>query len=119
MKIQIRSPHFRVTSALRRYIHNRLQRSLKLVEKRVAGLTLWLKDLNGPRGGEDMRCRILARLDGIGSGIITAEDTDLYVAIDKAANRLQAWTQKALGKRRSQSRKPLPLWGWANQLTSD
>jgi len=54
-----------------------------------------LSDINGPRGGNDKRCRIKVPLAGRQDVVIEDTEADLYVAIDRAADR----TERALARR--------------------
>ena len=48
-----------------------------------------LSDINGPRGGRDKRCRIQVPFAGKPNVVIEDTESDLYVAIDRAAERAE------------------------------
>ena len=50
---------------------------------------LRLSDINGPRGGRDKRCRIQVPFPGTRNVVIEDTEADLYVAIDRAAERAE------------------------------
>ena len=87
MHITIQSHGFILTEALRSYAEQRLRMALGWTGGRLRKLVVVLSDINGPRGGIDKRCKIQVQLAG-GKGVVI-EDTeaDLYVAIDRAAER--------------------------------
>jgi hypothetical protein len=57
-----------------------------------------LGDLNGPKGGKDKFCRIVAQ---VGHGTVVVEDVDsnLYSAISRATHRFAATTSRQLRRR--------------------
>jgi len=46
-----------------------------------------LSDINNPLGGVDKCCRLQVVLDGMPDVLVSDIETDLYVAIDRAAYR--------------------------------
>jgi putative sigma-54 modulation protein len=99
-RIDVRTRGFRPTAALRAHAEREVRRSLGHVRKRAGEVTLFLSDLNGPRGGADKLCRIGAHLHRSGVVFASASGTDLYEAIAKAASRLRRLVSHALGRRR-------------------
>ncbi len=87
MRINIQSNGFVLTEGLREHIIRRMQFALGWASAATSKLVVSLSDINGPRGGRDKRCKIQVSLVG-GKGVVI-EDTedDLYVAIDRAADR--------------------------------
>ena len=51
-------------------------------------MLLRMDDVNGPRGGADKRCQIVARLTPTGEVRVQELDGDLYAAISRATDRL-------------------------------
>lgn len=87
MQIDIQSQGFTLTASLRDYIKKRLAISLNHGGEYIARVTVRLSDINGPRGGADKRCFVEARLKQLPAVVIEDIETDLYVAIDRAAER--------------------------------
>lgn len=87
MQIQIHSDDFELTDGLRDHIVKRLAYSLNHGRDSVSRIVVRLSDVNGPRGGIDKRCAIEVRLKGATAITIDDTQTDLYVAIDRAAER--------------------------------
>ena len=58
-----------------------------------------LSDVNGPRGGVDKRCGIEVRLKGTSAIAIDDTEADLYVAIDRAAERTGRTLDRRLARR--------------------
>jgi putative sigma-54 modulation protein len=64
----------------------------------VHSVVMRLADENGPRGGLDKRCTIRAHLPGTPPVVIEQQEADLYVAIDRAADRAARAVSRRLGK---------------------
>lgn len=76
----------RVLFALGRYRHD------------VAGVTLTLADLSGPRGGLDQRCRLTVELDA-GQHVVTEGlALDPYTAVDRATCRAAEAVDRAVSR---------------------
>jgi ribosome-associated translation inhibitor RaiA len=73
----------------------RLQFALGWANHDVRKVNVRLFDINGPRGGKDKRCRIQVPIPGTQNVVIEDTETDLYVAIDRAAER----TERAVVRR--------------------
>ncbi len=112
MNIQIHTQNFILTDGLRDHIARRLAYALNHAHDSVSRVVVRLSDINGPRGGQDKRCGIEIRLKGATTVAIEDTETDLYVAIDRAADRAGRTLDRRLSRRRrfplvSISRQPL------------
>ena len=87
MQIDIQARGFKLTESLRTHAERRLRFALGSTSGRVRSIVMRLADENGPRGGVDKRCSIRANLPGAPPVIIQHQEADLYVAIDRAADR--------------------------------
>jgi len=87
MQIDIQAKGFRLTEGLRTQAERRVRFALGATSSRVRSVVMRLQDENGPRGGVDKRCTIRANLPGGPPVIIEHQEADLYVAIDRAADR--------------------------------
>lgn len=96
MNLDIRSRGFALTPPLREHAERRLGFALARFSPRLGSVTMRLEDVNGPKGGEDKRCRIEARLEGHPALLAEATGDDLYRAIDTAADRLGRAVARAL-----------------------
>ena len=98
MQIDIQSRGLALTDARREYTERRLQFALARVGDRVRRVTVRLFDVNGPRGGIDKRCTIQVMLNGLADVVIEDTEADLYVAIDRAANRIGRTVVRSLAR---------------------
>jgi len=87
MRIDIQTNGFLLTDGLREHATRRLQFALSWANHDVRKVAVRLSDINGPRGGSDKRCQIQVRLSNSQDVLIEDTEADLYVAIDRAADR--------------------------------
>jgi len=110
MSINIQARGFRLTSALRQYVLSKLEKILQRYRNQSPKVSVTLQDINGPRGGEDMRCRILLTLDGQRTLVIQETAEDMYDAIAVAASRAK-WAvnrqfERLQDRKRKTTRRP-------------
>jgi ribosomal subunit interface protein len=101
MRVDIRGHGFPVSAALRAHIERRLHFALGRFGGRVRQAMVRVSDLNGPRGGVDKACRIAVRLPASPAVVVEDADGDLYVAIDRAADRIGRSVGRHLARDRS------------------
>lgn len=79
-----------------------IHRSLEKVDRRfgdwLTRTEVFLKDVNGPKGGVDKHCRLEARPRGTEPIVTDHQDEDAYTCVTRAAEKLG----KALERRRGQ-----------------
>lgn len=100
MRIDIHTHGFTITPGLREYVEKRLAYALSHGDSNITRLTVRLSDVNGPRGGEDKRCLIEVRLKQAPAVVIEDLEADLYVAIDRAADRAGRTLARRLARQR-------------------
>ena len=111
MDIRIESPQFQTTRALSSYLKRRLQDHLAFGTERIREVEAHLSDVNGRRGGEDKRCRVIVRLNQAPEVVVESTDSDLYVAIRRAADRVGLAVKRSIGKRlRPRRRRDRPFF---------
>ncbi|WP_305075322.1 HPF/RaiA family ribosome-associated protein [Propionivibrio sp.] len=99
MQIQIHSDDFALTEGLREHIVKRLAYSLNHGRDVISRVVVRLADVNGPRGGVDKCCGIEVRLKGASPIAIDDTQADLYVAIDRAAERTGRTLDRRIARR--------------------
>jgi len=99
--IDLRSSNVSVSLALHEHIVRRLDFSVRRFAHRIERVVVRLADINGPRGGPDKRCRILAVLDGPETVVVEATDADAYAAVSQATMRLEERVARVLMRRRA------------------
>lgn len=109
MKIELRWDGIAADESLRSHIQRRLGMALGRFQDRIQWARVWLKDVNGPRGGDDKACLVQLRVKG-GSDIILQErELDALSAFDRAAGRVVQALKRQLGKRRRIGRQRVAL----------
>lgn len=104
MQINIQAQNFPLTSALRGHVKRRLGFALSTRDDHIQKIMVRLSDINGPRGGEDKRCRIQIVLPHLPDVVIEDTMADLYCAIDRASDRAGRTVGRRLARQRDKSR---------------
>jgi ribosome hibernation promoting factor len=100
MRIDIKASRFELTDGLREHTERRLQFALGWASLNVRKVVVRLSDINGPRGGSDKRCRIQISIARAQDVVIEDTECDLYVAIDRAADRAGRAVERRLERLR-------------------
>jgi hypothetical protein len=104
MVIQLRSHGFDLMGAVQRHVDRRVRASLRSATG-VRSVTLSLSDINGPRGGADIRCTVTLELTPRGSARGEATSSDLMAAMGRAMARARRSLRRSTGTaRRTRSR---------------
>jgi putative sigma-54 modulation protein len=98
MRIEIQARGFHLTDGLREHAERRLKFALSWIGVRAVRVCLF--DVNGPRGGSDKRCRIQLPMPGAPNVVVEDSESDLYLAIDRAADRAERTVARRLGRLR-------------------
>ncbi|MFM9969751.1 MAG: HPF/RaiA family ribosome-associated protein [Burkholderiales bacterium] len=109
MQIGIQARGFKLTDGLRDHCARRLRFALGSATGKVHGVMIRLADQNGPRGGIDKRCTIRATLHDAPLVTIVQDEADLYVAIDRAVDRLARAISRRLERTWSIRRAAMPM----------
>ena len=88
MKWDLKDAGTRRPTDLPEHIDRRLRFALSRFGNRVERVVVFLKDLNGPKGGIDKVCRILAKVRGCGITLAAVIDSDWVAAVDRATTRI-------------------------------
>ena len=104
MAFDLRVQHGKPTRELRDHVERRLGFALGRFAGRIGRVTVYVEDLNGPRGGVDQRCRIQVSL--VPSGIVMAEGmgAEAIAAVNRAAERVARQMRNEFDRRRATRR---------------
>jgi ribosomal subunit interface protein len=105
MQIEIQARDFELTEALGSYIERRINFVLSSRYDQIKRIRVRLLDINGPRGGADKRCQIQITLPRLKDIVIEDTEPDLYVAIDRAADRAGRTVNRRLARQFYKNRK--------------
>lgn len=107
MDIDVQARDFELTEALRTTIAAAAGRYRAAFRRLVRKVAVRVYDLNGPRGGADKGCLVVADLAD-GRVIVSSDvDRDLYVAIPRAFAKLSRGTSAERGRLRARRRPTL------------
>ena len=98
MQIDIQARNFSLTQALRNHVERRLGFALSTRYDRIKRILVRLSDINGPRGGNDKCCQLHVVLPGQADVVIADTQSDLYAAIDCAADRASRAVSRKLAR---------------------
>lgn len=98
MKVNIRSNGIDVTDALRKHAEGTLASSLDRFYRRLESVSLFLADLNGPRGGVSKLCQITAQFKSGRVVSILQKDSEIEPAIKRAADRLKFVVSRTINR---------------------
>ena len=87
MQIDIQARGFKLTEAIRQHTERRLRFAMGSTQYGPKGISVRLSDENGPRGGVDKLCFIQVTFPGASPVVIEDVQSNLYTAIDRAADR--------------------------------
>ena len=116
MQIEIQARDFSLTPALRSHVVRRLGFALSTRYDRIGRIRVRLSDINGPRGGSDKCCQLHIIMPGQADIVIVDTQANLYVAIDRAADRASRAVSRSLARLRRKKRYGLPFGGMARTL---
>jgi putative sigma-54 modulation protein len=106
MQIDVQSRGFSLSRALQLAIEGEARQYAAGCANAPGSIRVRIYDNNGPRGGIDKGCLVLATLPRRGkSVIVTQVDADMYRAIAMAFAKLTRATRSFLGRGRSRRRR--------------
>lgn len=88
MQIDIRGQNLELTDVERDHIMKRVEFAVGHVKNQVRKVMVRVSDQNGPKGGDDKRCKVVAEMLPSGSVVVEDDAAELLVAVDRAADRL-------------------------------
>lgn len=87
MRIEIQARKFSLTHALHSYAEQRVRSGLTRFDERIMKVSLWLSDVNGPKGGNDKNCQVQIVIPGKPDVVVEETRDNLYAAINRAVER--------------------------------
>lgn len=106
MQLVIRGSMAELDRASRDRVEHRFRSALSRFAARLGRVTVYLTDLNGPRGGLDKRCRVVAALKGSGPVSVENTESDLIAAVDQSADRVGQAVGRKLDRRHERRGRP-------------
>lgn len=100
MQLKVHGANIELTDAISTHVEDRFMSALDKVERQVNDITVRLEDVNGPKGGVDMRCHATIHLRPGDYVIVEETEEDLFAAISVAADRAKDVVTRKIEKRR-------------------
>ena len=88
MEIAIRTRQIGWNEELQEHVERSIEFATDRHKSRIERITVYLSDLNGPRGGVDKACQITAEIRGARPVLILEKGDDLRAVVNRAARRL-------------------------------
>ena len=104
MRIQLIDGRIPTTPGMSAFVHARLTAALDRFASRIREVIVRITDVNGPKGGLDKRCIILATVGGGGQVIARSTDSDFYAAIGKAVATLKSLVGRRIQRGHTKNR---------------
>ncbi|MFT6409051.1 MAG: ribosome-associated translation inhibitor RaiA [Arenicella sp.] len=101
MQTVIHSNDFAITRALDSFIKDHADKSMRVCADQVERLVVRLKDVNGPKGGQDKECCVEITIANHAPIVVSKRSSDAYASIRQALRRASRITLRKLGKRRA------------------
>ena len=114
MKLRVHSQGFDLTPAIAARVHKRLDTLQARFAEELINIDVYLKDLNGPKGGYDKQVIIRVHLRHRAPFSISTTHTDLYKAIDVCARRCARSVNRNVSRQRLIRRRGLHQIATAN-----
>lgn len=102
MRVQIHGNSHQLSETLRVHTDNQARLATGRVSPHVERLSIYLEDVNGPRGGEDKSCRLVAKLLPRGEVVVHGSGGDWESLIHATLRRLARAVIREVDRRRSQ-----------------
>ena len=100
MRVRIQAQGFDLTPAIAARINERVDRMLSRFAEELISVDVYLKDLNGPRGGHDKQVIIRTQVRHLSPVSVSTTHEDLYKAINVGARRCMRAVRRAIGRKR-------------------
>jgi putative sigma-54 modulation protein len=100
MRVQIVARKLRCDEATTDYIRRRVHFALGRFATAIRGVQVHVTDENGPRGGEDKRCRVLVSRQGGERLVVEGRGMSLQEVVDQSLRRASHSLSRTLERRR-------------------
>ena len=100
MRIQTQTQGFDLTDSIKEHVDQQLCFHLANFESAVMSVDVYLRDINGPKGGPDKKVLLRIHLSTGSTVAIERTRSDLYAAFTHAARQSKRAVRRSLGKYR-------------------
>ena len=100
MNITTTAQNFETSVALNTFIRSRLKNALARLDDEIIAVDVFMKDLNGPKGGVDKQARIRVQMRNRQVITVDAEHENLYAAVRAAVKLARQNVRRHLARTR-------------------
>lgn len=100
MRINLETQGFELTPAIHAHVLKQLNFNLANFDSHIVSVNVFLRDVNGPKGGADMKTLIHVMLETRHSIKVESTRTDLYASVVIAARQAKRAVRRSLSKHR-------------------
>lgn len=100
MNIKITAQNFEGSLALTTFVRSRLRNALARIDDNIIAVDVFMKDVNGPKGGVDKQALIRVQMRNRQVITVEAEHENLYAAVRGAVKRTRQAVRRHLQKSR-------------------
>ncbi len=100
MNLDMHARGIDVSRKLKEYVSRRVASAFDRFADRIRRVHVRLEDVNGPRGGRDIVCKVRVQLHPRGSLLIAERRSDPFRAVAHAAQRAAHHASKRLARKR-------------------
>lgn len=104
MQFEIRAKDMPISEPLRVHIERRFSFALERFAMRITRVCVNVRDLNGPRGGVDKRCRVAIVIMPSTTIVMEDQASNIYAAIDRVADKAGRCIGRRLKRRKGGAR---------------
>jgi hypothetical protein len=101
MKIEIRSHGFALKPVVKRRIERRLYIALRAFDRHINETIVSVRDINGPRGGNDLRGQVIVRLRRGMPIVVRAKADDIHALVSHLAIAVRRAAKSQIRRRRT------------------
>lgn len=109
MKVLIHSSNVPLSERARRFIQEKVSFRLKRFDNSVDKVDLYLKDVNGPKGGLDKECTLSIKPSDSKAIVVSSKANSIFLVVRQCAVKAKLALSKRLKMKKSQRRKPILL----------
>ena len=87
MRVDIVGRSLSLSDSHREYIHRRIEFAFARSAHSINVIAVMLTDVNGPKGGVDVQCKLVISIPGLDHLVVSDTQTDIHQAVDSAVAR--------------------------------
>lgn len=105
MRIEFHANGQAPAAGLREYAEISLRQAFRRFTGRVRGVSVYVWDLNGPRGGVDKGVRLVVELSPSGEVLVKETDANAFIALTEATTRARNAVREEFRRRWTKTRR--------------